>query len=320
MNITLENFNDYVKIIEALCDNQCFSTASIMAENLYNWFCNLEDVADTENFLIPNVIRMYTGSKWRGCKSDDEYGLLSEDLKVNPMWSDSLYELLDDYTKAYVYSQRGEAYADLVDNWARGSLRDLYVDHAISDMTQAVDLLEELVDKDPGMVEFLDSTKIHTVTILKEKSVKHARDYVIALTQEITTEEWVRLLPGIYEELTSDLFDNMFNLKPMMTVLNHHNVPEKVKEDAFDHLLNISEENDDPYWWMFTHCINLENRQKILIVNDFSEGGDNDFEDIPWVFTIDRLPFGIEFDPGHPIAGLVYVVDPYNPELYHPAD
>ena len=138
-------------------------------------------------------------------------------------------------------------------------------------------------------------------------SNKLTRMTTIPLFGEKLTDEQKERLMAIYQKSTDLLFNDFFAKKGIAVVQHSEAVDDNVKEDVINYLLETYSEtgNEDPYWWAFTHKNSPDERKKIRLVENIEDAADNDFEEIPWVFTLDRYPFDIEFDDYEaPVAGV----------------
>ncbi|MDE6338245.1 MAG: hypothetical protein K2K97_00470, partial [Muribaculaceae bacterium] len=147
-----------------------------------------------------------------------------------------------------------------------------------------------------------------------------ARKTAISLFGLDLTYRQKKRLKGIYNAATNVLFEDYFAKTGIATVQSSEVENDEVKDDVFHLFLDLYSRpgDDDPCWWMFTHINEPNARKRILFVKNIEDAANNDFDEVPWVFTTDRYPFDIEFGKGKaPIAGAIYEIDPINPDKYN---
>lgn len=324
MNITKENFNKYVTIVTDLAKEGLYNEAtniSIDAFEAWDSWAEKDEEALNEELHVSQVVRVLTYSQWREVEDSESCALLAEILNHNKYWSDEFIEANLNFTGAWILREKALAYHMLAQKWATGQLYDVYMDYAQSYMQHAIDNFAEVArnENDDDAAEICTDCKIDLAMIRRGVSNKLARMTAILLFGEEMTDEQKERLMEIYQESTDVLFDDFFTKKGISTVQHSEAEDDNVKEDVINYLLEAYSEsgNDDPYWWAFTHKNSPDERKKIRLVEKIEDAADNDFEDIPWVFTLDRYPFDIEFDEGEePVSG-IYEIDAQNTDRYH---
>ena len=328
MNITKENFDQYTAIADDLFSADKYLEALPIAQELLDMWEDWpkDDAADVD---INGVIRVLASAQWRVAEDAEDFALLAEQLNNLWYWSDGFIEDSNNITGALVAEEKALAYEALAIFWCTSNLRNLYnhyVERAIEKIDQAIEKYcklaedEEYDEEDKKILEKVGlNAKVNKARILRLKSNNLARRYAISLFGEDLDEEQKEGVMEIYEEATDVLFDDFFAKKEILTVLGSEDADNEVKGDVAAMLLEKYAEpgNDDLYWWLFTHKNVPEDRKKIRIVENIEDAADNDFDDVPWVFTLDRIPDDIEFDEGHPMAGCVYEMDAANDVRYH---
>lgn len=324
MNITKENFNQYVEIATNLAAEGLFSEATdIAVELFYKWDdWTTDETVDSDEISIAQAIRTLTYAQWRVIDHSEDYALLAEILNRNKYWSDDFIETNMNYTGAWIMREKAQAYNMLARNWANGQLYDVYMNYAQSYMESAIQTFGKIAEeeKDKDVAELCAECKIDLVMIRLGISNKLARQTAISLFRETLDEQQKERLMTIYEQATDVLFNDYFN-KAAIAVVQHSDIQnDAVIQDITEYLLEQYAEsgNEDLYWWLFTHKNTPEERKKIRFVERIEDAADNDFEEIPWVFTLDRYPWDIEFAEGEePTQNSVYEIDSENTDLYH---
>lgn len=324
MNITRENFNQYAEIATDLAAKGLFAESTDITLKLFEAWDNWsdEETDDSNEILIAQVVRTLTCSQWRCADNPESYAVLAEILKSNKYWSDDLIESNWNYTGAWIMSEKALAYHMLAQNWAQGQLCGIYQDYARMYMESAINLFEEIAkeENDQEAAELCVECKIDLVMIQLCISNKLARQTAISLFGESLDEVQKERLMAIYEEATDVLFNDFFNKAGIGVVMQSEIEDDMVKEEVINHLLEQYAEtgNDDRDWWRFTHKNTPEERKKIRFVEKIEDASNNNFDEIPWVFTLDRYPFDIEFADGEkPTDASVYEIDTENTALYH---
>lgn len=322
MNITKENFNQYVSIAADLASEGLYKEATIISLDAFEAWANW----DVENSETPNevhadqAVRILTYSQWREVEDSEDCALLSEILNHNKYWSNDFIEANQNFTGAWILREKALAYNMLAHKWATGQLYDIYMDYAQSYMQHAIDTFGEVAktENDADAAEICTDCKIDLAMINLGVSNKLARMTAIPLFGESITEEQKERLMDIYQQSTDVLFDDFFSKKGIAAVQHSEADDDNVKDDIINYLLEAYSEkgNEDLYWWAFTHKNSPDERKKIRFVENIEDAADNDFVDIPWVFTLDRYPFDIKFDEEEPVAG-VYELDAQNTDKYH---
>lgn len=320
MNITKENFNQYVAIATDLALEGLYSEATEISFYAFDAWENWAGEND-ETLNDAQAVRILTYSQWRECEDSKDCAMLAEILNHNKYWSDEFIEANQNFTGAWILREKALAYHMLAQKWATGQLYDIYIDYAQSYMQHAIDAFGEVAktENNADAVQICIDCKINLAMIRRGISNKLARNTTIPLFGEKMTDEQKERLMEIYQESTDVLFDDFFAKKGIAVVQDSEAEDDNVKEDVINHLLEAYSEsgNDDPYWWAFTHKNSPDERKKIRFVENIEDATDNDFEDIPWVFTLDRYPFDIEFDEGEePVSG-IYEIDAQNTDRYH---
>lgn len=325
MNITKENFNQYVAIATDLALEGLYTEAtnvSCEAFDAWDSWATEESEETLSGVQVDQAVRLLTYSQWREIERSERYALLAEILNYNKYWSDEFIETNLNFTGAWILREKALAYRMLAHKWAytQGQLYDIYMDYAQSYMQHAIDVFAEIANKknDTEAAEICTECKIDLAMIRRGISNKLARNTAIPLFGEKMTDEQKERLMEIYQESTDVLFDDFFAKKGIAVVQHSETEDDNVKEDVINYLLEAYSEsgNDDPYWWAFTHKNSPDERKKIRFVENIEDAADNDFEDIPWVFTLDRYPFDIEFDEGEEPEAGVYEIDNQNTDKY----
>lgn len=324
MNITKENFNQYVAIAYDLaCKGLYFEATKIALKAYELWDSWADDENDNPAEVeIDRALQILTSSQWREMDSPEEYALLAETLNYNNYWSNQFIVANHNYTGTWVLREKALAYHMLATRWATGQLRELYMGYAQKYISAAIDIFGEIAktQNNADAAELCNDCKIDLAMIRLSVSNKLARMTAIPIFGEELTDEQKERLMEIYQQSTDVLFDDFFSKKGIAVVQNCEIEDNNAKEDALNFLLEMYSEpgNEDLYWWAFTHKNAPDERKKIRFVKNIEEAADNDFEDIPWVFTLDRYPFDIEFDEGdEPVENSVYEIDPNNTDKYH---
>ena len=323
MNITKENFNEYVDLATFLAEVGIFIEAvNILGDAFEAWNSWREE--KDKSLLEVNVgqaVRILVYSERRKAEEMQSYDMFNGILNHYPYWSDEFIEANHNFTGAWILREKALAYYMLAQNWATDQLCDLYLDYAQSYMKQAIDTFGEVAktENDAVAAELCTDCKIELAMIRRGISNKLARMTAISLFGEKLTYEQKERLLDVYQQSTEVLFDDFFIKKKLAVMMNSEIEDDNVKEDAIHSFLEEYSEpgNDDPYWWDFTHKITLVERKKIRFVEKIEDAADNDFENIPWVFTLDCYPYDIKFDESEkPVAG-VYELDTQNADKYH---
>ena len=326
MNITKKNFNQYVAIATDLALEGLYQEATNISGAAFEaWDSWTEEAEENDETLTDDVqaaqaLRILTYSEWRDAEVSEKYALLAEILNHNKYWSDGFIDTNLNYTGAWILREKALAYHMLARKWATGQLYDIYMDYAQSYMQHAIDAFGEVAkaENDVDVAEICTECKIDLAMIRRGISNKLARNTAILLFGEKMTDEQKERLMEVYQESTDVLFDDFFAQKGIVVVQHTEAEDDNVKEDVINYLLKAYSESDniDPFWWMFTHKNTPDERKKIRFVENIEDAADNDFEEIPWVFTLDRYPFDIEFEVGaKPEAG-VYEIDNLNTDKY----
>lgn len=322
MNITRDNFNEYAKAALELVAEDMYDEATAVSSQLIEyWTKETDPDEDCSDLDVSIAMRVLTYSQWRLAKDADSYALLAEILRNNEYWKDEFIESNRTTTGAWILQQKALAYEKLARCWAKGQLQNAYFDYAESYMERAIEFITEdlKTNKDPISKEMLIDCKIDLANIQTGTSNKLARMTAIPLFGECLSESQKEKLVGIYNSTTDALFENYYNIKGI-SIINDSSLQEEVKDDIMEYLLNVylPSENDDLLWWMFTNMEAPEDRKKIRFVANIEDAADNDFEEIPWVFTLDRYPFDLKFLPGEkPTTDSIYEIDKENTNLYH---
>lgn len=323
MNITKENFNQYVVVATALAREGLYAEATKIALEAYEvWEHFPDDIKEEQDEInVSAAIRTLTFSQWREVNDAEDCALLSEILNRNSYWLDEFIEQNMNYTGAWILREKALAYHMLAERWATGQLKDIYLDYAQSYMQDAIKIFGEIAQSENGdeTRELCNDSKIDLAVIQFGISNRLARCTAIALLGEKLTNEQKERLMEIYRKSTDALFDDYFAKKGIAVIQNAEEVDESVKDDLLEFSFDLySEGNEDEFWWLFTHKEAPEERKKIRFVEKIEDASDNNFDEIPWVFTLDYIPSDIEFANGEePTAGAVYEVDAENPAQYH---
>ncbi len=322
MNITKENFNQYVDIATEFAEDGLFFEATYILGDAFETWYNWAEEKDTPliEAKAGQAVRLLVYSERRVVEESKSYDMFNDSLNRSPYWSNEFIELNQNFTGAWILREKALAYHMLAQNWATDQLRDLYLDDAQSYMKQAIDIFGEVAktENDAEVAELCTDCKIDLAMIRRGISNKLARMTAIPIFGEKLTDEQKERLMKVYQQSTDVLFDDFFNKKGLAVVMDSETEDDNVKEDVIHNLLELYSEpgNDDPDWWAFTHKVTLDERKKIRFVEKIEDAADNDFEEIPWVFTIDRYPFDIEFDEEDPVAG-IYEIDANDTNKYH---
>lgn len=323
MNITKENFNQYVSIATDLASEDLYTEATAISCEAFeawdNW--SQDDNGTLDGVQVDRAVRILTYSQWRDAENSEDCALLAEILNHNKYWSDEFIEANLNFTGAWILREKALAYHMLAQKWATGQLYDIYMNYAQSYIQHAINTFAEVAknENDADAAEIHTDCKIDQAMIRLGISNKLARMTAITLFGEDMTDEQKERLMEIYQQSTDVLFDDYFAKKGISVVQHSEAEDNDVKDDVINYLLEAYSEpgNDDPYWWAFTNKNSPDERKKIRFVEKIEDAADNDFEDIPWVFTLDRYPFDIEFDEGEePVAG-IYEIDAQNTDRYH---
>lgn len=326
MDITKENFNQYVAIATDLASEGLYKEATDITCNAFDaWdsWATEENEETLTGVQVDQAVRVLTYSQWREIERSENCALLAEILNHNKYWSDEFIEANLNFTGAWILREKALAYHMLAHKWAytQGQLYDIYMDYAQSYIQHAIDVFAEIANKenDTEAAEICTECKIDLAMIRRGISNKLARNTAISLFGEKMTDEQKERLMKIYQKSTDVLFDDFFAKKGIAVVQQSEAEDDNVTEDVLNYLLEAYSEsgNDDPDWWMFTHKNTPDERKKIRFVENIEDAADNDFEDIPWVFTLDCYPFDIEFDEGEEPEAGVYEIDPQSTDKYH---
>lgn len=324
MNITKDNFNQYVAIASDLASEGLYKEATgISLEAFETWksWTKDDDKQTPEDVDAAQALLTLTYSQWREVEDAEDCALLAEILNNNDYWSDEFIEDNLNFTGAWILREKALAYHMLAQKWATGQLYDVYTSYAQAYMNRAIDTFAELAknENDADAAEICLDCKIDLAMIRRGISNKLARMTAITLFGENITDEQKERLMEIYRQATDVLFDDYF-AKKGIAVVQHSEVEDSdVKDDVINYLLDAYSEpgNDNPYWWAFANKVSPDERKKIRFVEKIEDAADNDFDDIPWVFTLDRYPFDIEFEEGdEPVGDSVYEIDPQT-DKYH---
>lgn len=323
MNITKENFNQYVAIATDLVSEGLYTEATIVsceAFDAWDSWATEESEETLTGVQVDQAVRVLTCSEWREIELSEKYALLAEILNYNKYWSDEFIEANLNFTGAWILREKALAYHMLAQKWATGQLYDIYMGYAQSYIQHAIDTFAEVArtENDAEAAEICTDCKIDLAMIRRGVSNKLARNTAIPLFGEKITDEQKGRLMEIYQESTDVLFDDFFAKKGIAVVQHSEAEDDNVKEDVINYLLEVYSEPgiEDPYWWAFTHKNSPDERKRIRFVENIEDAADNDFEDIPWVFTLDRYPFDIEFDEGEEPEVGIYEIDTLNTDKY----
>lgn len=266
-------------------------------------------------------MRILTYSQWREVEDVNDCALLAEILNHNKYWSDEFIESNQNFTGAWIFREKALAYHMLAQKRATGQLYDIYMGYAQSYIQHAIDTFAEAArnENDDDAAEICTDCKIDLAMIRQCVSNKLARNTTIPLFGEIMTDEQKERLMEIYQQSTDVLFDDFFSKKGIAVLQHCESEDDNVKEDVINYLLEAYSESDsdDLYWWAFTHKNSPDERRKIRFVEKIEDAADNNFDDIPWGFTLDRYPFDIEFEEGEDPKTGVYWIDSQNTDKYH---
>lgn len=325
MNITKENFNQYVAIASRLADENLFTDARNVALDAFDAWQKM-DVTDDDDIEAALALRILVFSDLRRPEpytvlDNDDAIWLAECLNSCPYWSDSFIDgNKENYNGAFIQKEKSHAYGLLAAQWPEGRIHDYYLDRALDYNSLAIDSFSKLAETDDeAAAEARIDTMINRAKLLRLVSNNQARRYAISLFAEKLSDEQRADVMEIYQQATDVLFDDFFAKKAIMTVQSVEDAGEDVKNDVIDAFLDWYAEpgNDDRLWWLFTHKNAPEDRKMILFVENIEDAGTNDFDLIPWVFTLDRYPSDIEFNEGEePVDGAIYEIDPENTDRY----
>ena len=326
MNITKENFNQYVAIAIDLAAAELYEESSKIAFNAFNAWASWASEEESEEALTElhssEAVRILTYSQWREAERLEDYAMRAEILNHNNYWSDEFIGNLNDtYTAAWILREKAVAYRMLAMNWATDQLYDIYMDYGQSYMLTAIDIYEEIAasENDADVAEICTDCKIDLAIIRRGISNRLARMTAIQLFSQNLTDEQKERVMDVYQQSTDVIFDDYFSKKGIAVVQHSEAEDDNVKEDVINYLLERYSEpcNDDLYWWTFTHKNTPDERKKIRFVEQIEDAADNDFDNIPWVFTLDRYPFDIEFDDNQEPSVGVYEIDSQDTGKYH---
>ncbi len=324
MNITKENFNQYVSIASDLASEGLYTEASSISCEAFDAWANWEQEENESlnGVQVDRAVRILTYSQWREVENSEDCALFAEILNHNKYWSDEFIEANLNFTGAWILREKALAYHMLAQKWASGQLYDIYMDYAQSYIQYAIDTFAEVAknENDDDVAEICTDCKIDLAMIRLGISNKLARMTAIPLFGENMTAEQRERLMEIYQQSTDVLFDDYFSKKGIAVVQHSEVEDSAVRDDVINNLLDMYSEpgNDDPYWWAFTHKNTPDERSKIRFVENIEDAVDNDFEEVPWVFTLDRYPFDIKFEEGEePVGDSVYEIDSQNTDKYY---
>lgn len=318
MTVTKDNFNQIVEIAATLATNSEYIEANNLANRAFDCYRELDE-AETFDLNIGKLCLILCYTDWRTADDDKNYATLAEQLNTNTYWSDDLYEHEATTINAGCLREKALAYTQLAIHYETCPLSEHYTDYALTYIDKAISQYEEIMQSDPDIYPSYMYAKIKKATILRLKSNKMARNYAISLFGEELSQQDKDSLMEVYNGSTDVLFDDYFAKKPIMLVETMTDINDDLKDEVLDDLLakNAEPGNDDLYWWFFTHKIAPAERKKILFVENIEDAANNDFDKIPWVFTLDRYPFDLEFDTEEePTAG-VYKIDAADTGRYH---
>ncbi|MDE5772913.1 MAG: hypothetical protein K2H86_00465 [Muribaculaceae bacterium] len=322
MNITKENFNQYVAIATDLAVAELYDEATLIGKEALEAWQSWDEEADPDVFNVGQLIRIITFSEWRSMvDSPEDHALLAEILNCNSYWSDSIIEENKNFNGSWILREKALAYYMLFGS-SSDKVGEIYLERAQKYLKEAIEILERMPNEEKGTeeVELCNDCKIHLVQFQRAISNKLARNTAISLFGEELNEDQKENLMGIYQEATDVLFNEYFNKKGIAVVQNSEVEDENVKDDVLNCLLEVYSEkgNDDPYWWAFTKKESPDERKKIRFVKNIEDASDNNFDEIPWVFTLDLYPFDIEFNQGEePVEDAVYEIDSVNTDKYN---
>lgn len=284
MNITKENFNQYVSIASDLASAGLVSEAYRICIEAYHALSSWEEDNETlDDVQVDRAVRLLTFLQWRVASDSHDYALLVECLNRD-IWSDEFIEAYLNITGAWILREKSLAYHMLAQEWATSDLYDIYIDYAQSYMQRAIDLFAEVAKNEDNddAAKLCTDCKIDLAFIRLGISDKLARMTAISLFDEKLSDEQKERLMEIYEKSTDVLFDDYF-AKRAIAVVSHSEVEDNaVKDDVINFLLDRYSEpgNDNPYWWTFINKISPDERKKIRFVEKIEDAADNDFEDI----------------------------------------
>ena len=327
MNITKENFNQYVSIAIELAAKNLYREATKISCDAYEiwrqWPEEYFENINEDDLDIQALLKVLTYSQWREMETPGDYSLLVEILNHNNYWSDDCIKENINNLGGWILQEKALAYHMLAKEYAIDQqLYDTYMERAQTYMKQAIETFDKVAkdENDAGAIEFCNTCKINLAMIQRNVSNKLARNTAITLFRESLTEEQKERLMEIYQESTDVLFDEYFEKREIFAIQQCKIEDNSVKDDVLKCLLEMNSKpgNDDPYWWKFTHLNAPEERRMLRFVENIEDAADNDFEEIPWVFTLDRYPFDIEFNEGdEPMTDSVYEIDSENTSKYN---
>lgn len=322
MNITKENYNEYVSAALELTVNDIYEEAADIAFSLIEYWDKVcERGEDCDELDVSIALRVLTFTQWRSMDAEDEYALLAEILANNNYWSEEFINQNRNSSGAWVSREKGLAYDMLARKWAKNKLKAVFHEYSESCMQKAIEILDEEITEsnDSASIELLNDCKIDLAMIRNGFDTIEARRMSITLMGENLTESQRGRVMEIYNKSTDEIFDDNFCMKAIRVLYSDDIKDDEVREDIVEKLLESYSlpDNDDPFWWMFTHMMIPDERRKIRFVANIEDAAGNDFNEIPWVFTLDRYPFDIKFKKGiSPAEDSVYELVKDNPVLY----
>ena len=322
MKITTENFNDYLKVLDELYNQECYATAYNIGFKLYDvvrvWLNNKSDKVDKVNFSW--LFRLLTVSELNASINTDKYDLLAVHLDHTYYWDQHIFEK-GCFTNIYISGTKGDAYVALALNWADNDMvKGKYLELA-QNLYDYVIETEPIHDEEAEDINVIKmDAKVEKAFLIGQYDEVAARNYAISLFDENLTDEQKKRLKEIYDCLTQELLETS-KWRVEVAINDAEDVAQEIKDDCELCLLkSISQPDDkDLIWWLFAHKVAPEDRQRIRLVENIEDAADNDFDTIPWVFTTDYTPSDLDFGKDYdelPAPG-IYEIDESDPDCYH---
>ena len=183
MNITKENFNQYVAIARDLGAAGLWKEAADITDEAIIFWRDMDEKDSDEEMNVSLALQILTYCQWRECNDSDGYAILAEILKTNYYWSDEFIESNRNFTGAWILREKALAYHTLAANWATGRLYNVYIDYAQSYMERAIDVLNEIARKEADIdaAELCIDCKIDLAMIRRYVSNNLARNTAISI-------------------------------------------------------------------------------------------------------------------------------------------
>lgn len=138
--------------------------------------------------------------------------------------------------------------------------------------------------------------------------------------------QWTKIRHKITKEVNEKTRDLVSERKIKIALLKgewldaRHNIIRTLGSNSFGDKRELFKQLDkiesDKGWNSFTSIIDYQKRKLIMPLRDISGCSSQNIE----VFRIDNIPNSIKFPVGHPVAGTIYIGDPFVPNMYIPYD